>query len=130
MFYSLEFNFIEQIFGMFFIIFIVFFIIAIIKNLQQWNKNNESPRLTVDVYVTDKRKSVSHVQHPNAGDATGAHGFHTTTSQSYYITVQVESGDTMEFCVSNQEYSQIQEGDYGRLTFQGTRFLGFELKKQ
>ena len=61
-----------------------------------------------------------------AGDASGVHGFHTTTSTTYYVTFQVESRDRMEFCVSRTEYEMLVEGDTGRLTFQGTRYLLFE----
>ena len=45
---------------------------------------------------------------------------------SYYVTFQVESGDRMEFSVSGAEYGMLIEGDRGRLSFQGTRYLGFE----
>ena len=68
----------------------------------------------------------SFVQHANSGDMSGAHGFHTTTNTTYYVTFQVESGDRMEFCVSGTEYGMLVEGDTGRLTFQGTRYLAFE----
>ncbi|MEF2691806.1 MAG: DUF2500 domain-containing protein, partial [Eubacteriales bacterium] len=53
-------------------------------------------------------------------------GFHTTSSTTYYVTFQVESGDRMEFHVSGLEYGMLAEGDTGRLTFQGTRYLSFE----
>ena len=48
------------------------------------------------------------------------------TSTTYYATFQVESGDRMEFSVSGAEYGMLAEGDQGSLTFQGTRYLGFE----
>ena len=32
----------------------------------------------------------------------------------------------MELSVKSSEYGMLAEGDSGRLTFQGTRFLGFE----
>ncbi|WP_330601554.1 DUF2500 domain-containing protein [Holdemanella porci] len=60
------------------------------------------------------------------GDLSSAHGFHTTTSTSYYVTFLVESGDRIELCVSGTEYGMLVEGDTGRLTFQGTRYLSFE----
>ena len=37
-----------------------------------------------------------------------------------------ESGDRMELHLSGQEYGLLIEGDRGNLTFQGTRYLGFE----
>ena len=57
---------------------------------------------------------------------SGAHGFHTTSSTTYYVTFQVERGDRMEFHVSGLEYGMLAEGDTGRLIFQGTRYLSFE----
>ncbi|MBD5156664.1 MAG: DUF2500 domain-containing protein, partial [Butyrivibrio sp.] len=45
---------------------------------------------------------------------------------SYYVTFQVESGDRIELRVSTQEYGMLAEGDFGRLSFQGMRYLGFE----
>ena len=50
----------------------------------------------------------------------------TTTDTSYYVTFQVESGDRMELSVTGSEYGMLVEGDEGKLSFQGTRYLGFE----
>lgn len=123
------FNFGFSIFGiMFTIVFVLvigIFIFTIAKGIGQWNKNNNSPRLTVDATVVSKRMSVSHHNHANAGDVTGAHGYHTTSSTTYYVTFQVESGDRMELHVSGSEYGMLVEGDFGKLSFQGTRYLGF-----
>lgn len=109
-----------------FLLVISVFIVAFVKGISQWNKNNHSPRLTVPATVVSKRADVSHHRHANAGDATGAHGYHTSTSTSYYVTFQVESGDRMELHMSGSEYGLLIEGDRGNLTFQGTRYLGFE----
>ena len=113
-------------------IFIIFAIVIVgiittaVRGVSQWSKNNASPRLTVEAAVVGKRIDVTHHQHANAGDQTGAHGYHTTSSTSYYVTFQVESGDRMEFSVGGAEYGMLIEGDRGRLSFQGTRYLGFE----
>ena len=42
------------------------------------------------------------------------------------LTFQVDSGDRMELHTTGQEYGMLVEGDKGYLTFQGTRYLGFE----
>lgn len=52
------------------------FIMTIAKGLSTWNKNNHSPRLTVEAAVTAKRIHVTHHRHANAGDVSGAHGFY------------------------------------------------------
>jgi len=102
-----------------FIIVIIGFIVVAVKGIGQWNKNNHSPRLTVPVTVVAKRTDVSH--HHSGGEH-----HHTSTSTWYYVTFQVESGDRMEFHVAGHEYGMLIEGDSGNLTFQGTRYLGFE----
>ena len=116
----------NTMFSIVFILVIGVFIVTFIKGIGQWSKNNASPRLTVEATVVAKRHDVSYHHHGNAGDITGAHGYHTTTSTTYYVTFQVESGDRMEFSVSGSEYGMLIEGDSGRLSFQGTRYLGFE----
>ena len=102
------------------------FALGVISGIKTWNRNNNSPRLTVIANVVSKRMDVSHHQHHNAGDATGAHGYHTTSTTRYFVTFEVESGDRMELHVSGAEYGMLVEGDTGRLSFQGTRYLSFE----
>lgn len=118
----------EVIFGAFFVLFWIAFFGVLIAGIRQWSKNNHSPRLTVDATVVTKRTNVSHHHHGNAGDVTGAHGYHSSSSTSYYVTFQVESGDRMELHVSGMEFGMLVEGDCGKLSFQGTRYLGFERK--
>ena len=43
-----------------------------------------------------------------------------------HISFEVESGDRMEFELRGNEYGLLAEGDLGKLTFQGTRYLSFE----
>lgn len=116
---------IEAAVSLIFLIVISMMVFMGVKGIAQWNKNNQSPRLTVPAHVVTKRTKISHQQHANAGDITGAHGFYTTTSTAYYVTFQVESGDRMEFLVKGSEYGMLAEGDQGRLSFQGTRYQGF-----
>lgn len=111
--------------GMFVLVFglvIAVFAVTAIRGITQWNKNNHSPRLTVSAKVVGKR--MDYVRHRNGTD-TMSHG---TTSSVYYVTFQVASGDRMELCVNGYEYGALVEGDYGELSFQGTRYLGFDRK--
>ncbi len=120
------FGLLDMIFPIMFLVVFCIIIASVVQGIATWHKNNNSPRLTVPAVVVAKRESVTQHQHPNAGDASGAHGFTMTTSTTYYVTFQVESGDRMEFHVSGSEYGMLAEGDTGRLTFQGTRYLSFE----
>lgn len=116
----------EIMFTLVFVVVIGTFIAIIVKGISTWNKNNNSPRLTVAAEVVSKRINVTHHRHANAGDVTGAHGYHTTSSTRYYVTFQVDSGDRMELSVSGSEYGMLADGDRGKLSFQGTRYLSFE----
>ncbi len=100
-----------------FVIVIGTFLVSAVRGVKTWNKNNASPRLTVSAQVAAKRTEVSH--HRGANNMSHSH-------TSYYATFQVESGDRMELSVSGPEYGMLVEGDQGNLTFQGTRYLGFE----
>ena len=83
---------------------------SIIQGIGRWNKNNNSPRLTVDAQIIARR--------------THVWGDHSHTN--YYATFQFESGDRLELEVPDHQFGYLVEGDRGKLTFQGTRFLGFE----
>lgn len=108
-------------FTLVFVLVIGTFIVTAVRGISQWNKNNNSPRLTVPALVVAKRTNVTRHHH---GGANGHHHHHTSTT--YYVTFQVESGDRMELHVTGNEYGMLVEGDQGNLSFQGTRYLGFE----
>ena len=114
----------DMLFSILFLVVLGMILYTIIGNISTWNKNNHSPRLTVPATVVAKRTEVSR----HHTDNTMAHTFTT-----YYVTFQVESGDRIEFLVSGTEltvrgsdYGMLVEGDIGKLSFQGTRYLGFE----
>lgn len=106
--------------GIVFLIVFVVIIFTVIKGITQWQKNERSPRISVPVTVKTKRTDVR--RHANHNDNLVSH----STSTSYYVTFEFESGDRSEFHISGSEYGQLAEGDSGILTFQGTRYLGFE----
>ena len=109
--------FFESIFPLFFILafgaFFVMFFFVLGKSIRQSVKNNHSPRLTVDARVVTKRMQNGYYngnhRHPSA----------------YYVTFEVDSGDRMELSMTGEEYGLLAEGDVGKLSFQGTRYLDF-----
>jgi hypothetical protein len=107
-------------FPLFFILVFGIIIFSFIRGISQWNRNNHQPVLTVEAKITSKRGHTSH-HHRNINS-----NLHHSSSTTYYVTFEVESGDRMELHVPDQEYGLLAEGDFGRLTFQGTRYLGFE----
>ena len=120
--YGFSFDYIFSI--LFFVAFLFVFSIFVLtglKSITEWNKNNNSPKLTVDARVIKKRNQVSNSDYL---DHNGM--IHTTSSISYYVTFQVEREDQIEMRLSRKDYIMLVEGDYGKLTFQGTRYISFE----
>lgn len=117
--FGMEFQLFEVMFFLIFFLILGMFLFMIVKGLSTWNKNNQSPRLTVDATVVAKRTDVTH----HHGNDMATH------STWYYATFQVKSGDRMEFSVTGIEYGMLAEGDTGKLSFQGTRYLSFERER-
>ena len=111
--FGMTFSIMQVMVPLMFVLVFGFMIVTLVRGVGEWNKNNQSPKLTVSVTVVAKRSDVDR----------GIETMHTFTS--YYVTFQVESGDRMEFEVSDMEYGMLAEGDRGMLTFQGTRYLNF-----
>lgn len=112
--FDVTFSIMQVIMLLVFVLVLGSIIVTLIRGVGEWNKNNQSPKLTVPATVVAKRSDVHR----------GIETMHTFTS--YYVTFQVESGDRMEFEVSDMEYGMLAEGDSGELTFQGTRYLNFQ----
>ena len=113
------FSVLSIIFPILFIIAFIGIFINILRGVKQWNFNNKQPELTVPAKIVSKRTETHHQHNYN-----NQHMIHTTTS--YFVTFEVKSGDRIEFKIQGHQYGQISEGDNGKLTFQGTRFIGFE----
>lgn len=97
-------------------------IVRSIQGVKQWKRNNASPVLTVDATMLTKRTNVHHYAY-NAGTDSIDYALSSTI---YYATFEVESGERLEFKIHNTEYGMLIENDIGKLTFEGTRYLGFE----
>jgi len=102
-----------------FVVVIGIIIYRVIKGGAEWMGNNNSPVLTVDAKIVAKRTQIN--QH---GTNMHHHSHHTNTR--YFATFEVESGSRVELKIPDKEYGLLAEGDAGKLTFQGTRYKGFE----
>lgn len=87
----------------------------LILSIRQRSRDNHSPRLTVETTIVAKRQDF-YTQRANNATLHHTH---------YYVTFQVESGDRMELEVEGRDFGMLVEGDKGKLTFQGSRFLSF-----
>lgn len=108
------------------VLFMIMFVIIIgtvifrtISGVKRWQSNNQQPVLTVSTKIVSKRSEVHRHTSNNNGQLMDS------TSTSYFVTFQVESGDRMELKVHGSDFGFLAEGDVGKLTFQGTRFQGF-----
>lgn len=110
----------QFIFPLFFIFVFGMILVTIVKGIGEWSSNNKQPILNVDAKVVSKRTNVSRDHHHHGNHA------HLSTSTTYYVTFEVQSGDRMEFMVKGKEYGQLVEGDRGNLIFQGTRYHSFD----
>ena len=106
-------NFIFSLFPIFsaliFILVAVIIMTTLVQNSRKKRQNDNSPRLTSEATVVTKR--------------THVWGDHSRTD--YYVTFQFESGDRLELEIPHNQFGYLVEGDKGKLTFQGTRFLEF-----
>ncbi|WP_340008707.1 DUF2500 domain-containing protein [Paenibacillus sp. FSL K6-0276] len=50
----------------------------------------------------------------------------SSTKPSYFVTFEIDGGNRLELHVMDQEYGLITEGDRGELSYQGSRFKGFD----
>ncbi len=105
-----------------FVLIFGFIIFIFVSGIRGWHQNNKAPVLIVLAKIVAKRTNISESTNMGADGAPMG----SSTSTSYYVTFEVESGDRMEFCMQGEVYGLMAEGDRGKLTFQGTRFLGFE----
>jgi len=107
--------------------FILFFVVIagvvlfqVLRGVGEWSRNNGMPVLTAHARIVSKRNKFSH-----SSDPDGPGPMTSSTSTSYYITYQLDSGERMEFAVRGREFGLLAEGDEGDLTYQGTRYHGF-----
>lgn len=124
--FNVMFSIMPIFFGLVFILVFGTIIFTIARGVKTWSYNNSQPVLTVIAKLVTKRTDVT--SHMHNGNDNGMH--HHSTSTTYYVTFEVESGDRMEFNVGQQEYGMLVEEDIGKLKFQGSRYLGFNREKQ
>lgn len=114
------FSIMEVFFPIMFLLVFGIIIFTIIRGLREWDSNNKQPILNVNAKLISKRTSTSRHNH----SMNNGHN-HISSSTSYYVTFEVNSGDRMEFKVSGKEYGMLAEGDTGELIFQGSRYHRF-----
>ena len=108
------------------VLIIAIFTAMFFRCIFEWTINKCSAMESVDAFVVAKQQGMIQQQIPNAGDATGGHGFTLQEQPWYKITFRMTDSTEKEFNVDNQSFRELKEGEKGILTYQGTRYLGFK----
>lgn len=116
---SWMFDFAGTVMPIFFVVMIGIVAISAGRGFLQWSRNNSSPMLTIPACIVSKRSEIRQQQLQEEGGAS-------RTSTTYFLTYEVDGGNRMEFKVDGHEYGMSAEGDRGLLSYQGTRYHGFQ----
>ena len=123
--FGIGYQLMNAVFPLLFLIFFIFILSMIIGSFvsgaKRKRKNDQSPRVTANAKVVSKRMQVGQNRHRHGNDDM----MHNYSYSKYFATFEFESGDRLELPVDGSEYGLLVEGDTGKLTFQGTRFLNF-----
>ena len=109
------------------VLIIAIFTAIFFRCIFEWTINKCSAMESVDAFVVAKQQGMIQQQIPNAGDATGGHGFTLQEQPWYKITFRMTDSTEKEFNVDNQSFRELKEGEKGILTYQGTRYLGVKI---
>lgn len=120
---SWMFDFAGTVMPIFVIVMIGIIAISAGRGLLQWSRNNSSPMLTIPARIVSKRSEIRQQQLQDEGVAR-------RTSTTYYLTYEIDDGNRMEFKVDGHEFGMSAEGDRGLLSYQGTRYHGFQRLSQ
>ncbi len=96
------------------------------RGLWVWIRNNRSPVQTVEARIAAKRMKVTGHGLTAAGNTAAMRGLNSSTYTRYFTTFEMGNGERLELSMKDAEYGKLAENDRGLLSFQGTRYLGFE----
>ena len=124
--FDMGFALMDRLFPLMFLVVFIFIISTIVGSLvsgaKRKHKNDQSPRVTADAKVVSKRMQVGQ-NRQSSGDNDMMRSY---TYSKYFVTFEFESVDRLELPVDGSDYGLLVEGDTGKLSFQGTRYLGFQ----
>jgi len=92
----------------------------LIKKTRQSSRDDSLPVLTALATVSGTRTNT--ITQP----ADINPKYKVEPSTKFFATFRLQAGQSLEFELSNVQFAPLAEGQQGTLTFQGTRYLGFE----
>jgi hypothetical protein len=90
-----------------------------IQKMRVSARNNALPILTSSATLISKRKDII-AQPPGINPKN-----QIAPSTTFFASFRLPDSQTVEVQVDNVQFAALTEGEQGRLTYQGTRFLGF-----
>ncbi len=103
--------------GLCFVLVMGAIVFAVVKGIGQTSYNNAQPVQSVPAKVVAKRANTWGMNGANTGGSVNT---------SYYVTFEMADGGRQELGMGGHEYGLLVEGDRGTLSFQGTRYKGFD----
>ena len=100
------------------LIFPVVFYLAIFGFIKTVLGGSMARRRTVDAMIVKKRLSCERHHH-------GAEIFTNHERTNYFVTFQIEKNHRIELQVKESQYDLLFDGERGKLTFRGKRFIRF-----
>lgn len=107
-----------------FLIVVAVVLLALSKKVKRWQTDDASPVLSVEATLVkkeDKGYSAEYVDDEGYYDYQKVH--------RYYLTFEVD-GEFKVFQVEEEEFEDAQDGYFGILRFQGSRYIKFEAQSQ
>jgi hypothetical protein len=99
------------------ILFFIIFAFIVFKGISTYIKNENSPVISTKAQLIKKKRDM----YTNT-DANGI----MSTNETLILVFELDTGSELRFTVGGRIFRSIPEYEWGRLTFQGTRFLKFE----
>jgi hypothetical protein len=94
------------------IIILGIFLFVIFPRIIKWFRNNSADLIETQAKIISRRTNVS------------SRMFGTSTW--YYITFDLDEMRRLELRVTGNQFGLIVDGDHGKVTFKGTRFISFK----
>ncbi len=103
--------------GIIFVLVIGVILFSVVKAVGQGISNNAQPVQSVPATVVAKRINTWGSSGANTGGSVNT---------SYYATFEMADRERQELGMGGRDYGLLVEGDRGTLSFQGTRYKGFD----
>ncbi|OZB93482.1 hypothetical protein CJP46_20990 [Paenibacillus sp. XY044] len=104
----------------------VIVIVGIIMSGARYVKNARTPRSSVYARIVAKRMDIRHHSGSHHDNDSGFVNSGSSSRTYYYITLEFDNGERVEYLDVKNLYGLVAEGDAGYAAVQGDWIVGFE----